>query len=60
MVGLEQLSNKSNNSSCPFLDKDSPSWILKPANSFISAPATNALSPVPVIIIYFTSLLRSE
>ena len=44
------FSTKSNKISCPFLANSFPSSTVKSANSLMSAPATNAFSPEPVII----------
>ena len=45
----------SDNILCPDSESSYASSIEKFTNSFISAPATNALSPAPVIIISLTS-----
>ena len=59
MTGVVKFSTKSNKSSWPFAANLAPSPTLKSANSLISAPATKAFSPLPVIIITLVSLLAS-
>ena len=56
ITGVLRFSTKSNNNSCPLAASLPPSLILKSANSLISAPATKAFSPLPVIIITLVSL----
>ena len=48
IIGVPKFSAKSNKSSCPSRDNCAASETLKSVNSLISAPATNALSPLPV------------
>ena len=60
MTGIFKFSTKSNNNSCPCAANCAPSSTEKFANSEISAPATKAFSPSPVIIITLTSLLLSR
>ena len=54
ITGLEKFSIKLNSSSCPLAANFPPLSTVKFANSEISAPATNAFSPLPVIAITFT------
>lgn len=50
MTGLGEFSIKSNTDSWPFAANCWPCSIEKLENSEISAPATNAFGPSPVII----------
>ncbi len=56
ITGVFKFSTKSNNNSCPFAANFPPSLTLKSANSLISAPATKAFSPLPVMIITLVAL----
>lgn len=56
ITGVDKFSIKSKREACPLAARASPSSLVKWANSEISAPATNAFSPLPVRIITFTFL----
>ena len=59
MTGVDKLAIKSKSNVCPPEAKFSASETEKCANSLMSAPATKAFSPLPVIIITFVLIFSS-